>query len=55
MKIVINDCFGGYSLSPIAMQELAKLKGKECYFFTTDLKTKEYKSISLEEAEKTFV
>lgn len=55
MKIVINSCFGGYSLSPCAIKELAKAKGKDCYFFTCDLKSDDYKSISLEEAENTFM
>lgn len=42
MKIAINSCFGGFSLSPLAVQRLsplavqrlAQLQGKECYFFT---------------------
>jgi len=33
MKIVINGCFGGFSLSPKAVKRLAELNGKECYFF----------------------
>jgi hypothetical protein len=37
VKIVINSCFGGFSLSPAAVKRLAELKGKECYFFKTDL------------------
>lgn len=55
MKIVINDCYGGYSLSPLAIKELAKIKGKECYFFEARLGSKEYKQITLEEAGKTFL
>lgn len=54
MKIVINTCFGGYSISALATKELAKRKGKECYFFTTDLRTHEYTPVSIEEAEKAF-
>ena len=54
MKIVINTNFGGYSISPLATKELAKRKGKECFFFTTDLKTHEYTQVSIEEAEKAF-
>jgi hypothetical protein len=34
MKVVINSCFGGFSLSPLAVQELAKRKGRACYLFT---------------------
>ena len=32
-KIVINTCFGGFGLSPLAVKEYLKLKGKECYFY----------------------
>ncbi len=35
MKIVINQCFGGFSLSPLAVRRFAELLGKECYFFKT--------------------
>lgn len=34
MKIVINSCFGGFSLSPAGVRRLAELNGRECYFFT---------------------
>jgi hypothetical protein len=33
MKIVINTCHGGFSLSPKAIEMLAKKQNKECYFF----------------------
>ena len=33
MKVVINGCYGGFSLSPEAMKMLAKKKGRECHFF----------------------
>jgi hypothetical protein len=53
MKIAINICFGGFGLSPLAMQEYAKRKGKECYFFRTDYSDKTMKSVpcTLEEAQ----
>ncbi len=38
MKVAINACFGGFGLSPQAMKRLAELKGRECYFFTQDIK-----------------
>jgi hypothetical protein len=34
MKVVINACYGGFSLSPRAVKRLAELNGRECYFFT---------------------
>lgn len=37
MKIVINRCYGGFGLSPLAVKRLAELKGKECYFFKVSL------------------
>ncbi len=33
MKIVINKCYGGFSLSAKAVKRLAELEGKECHFF----------------------
>lgn len=33
MKVVINKCFGGFSLSPKAIKRLAELQGRKCYFF----------------------
>lgn len=36
MKIVINKCFGGFGLSPLAEKEYLKLKGKKAYFYVED-------------------
>ncbi len=33
MKVVINSCFGGFSLSPLAIKALAKRKGRKCFVF----------------------
>lgn len=33
MKIVINNCFGGFSLSEEATEYYLKLKGLPCYFY----------------------
>lgn len=32
-KIVVNRCFGGFSISGEAVKRLAELQGKECYAF----------------------
>jgi hypothetical protein len=37
MKVVINECYGGFGLSSKAMSRIAELQGRECYTF--DLKT----------------
>jgi len=37
MKVVINKCFGGFSLSPAAVARLAELEGRECHAFKQDL------------------
>lgn len=52
MKIVVNHCYGGFSLSAKAVFELAKLKGKKCYFFKFDFKSKAYTKLSMEQANK---
>lgn len=33
MKVVINSCYGGFSLSPKAEKRYLELQGKEAYFF----------------------
>lgn len=37
MKIVINRCFGGFSLSAHAIARIAELRGHPCFFFVQDL------------------
>lgn len=49
MKIVKNNCYGGYSISPKAIKRLAELDGKECYFFEGGL-SEDYEEITEEEA-----
>ena len=36
VNVAINNCYGGFSLSPKAVHLLACRQGKPCYFFTTD-------------------
>lgn len=50
MKIVINNCYGGFGLSPLAVKRLAELDEKECYFFTGGIAEKKYTPITLEQA-----
>lgn len=57
MKVVINRCFGGFSLSALAVKRMAELQGKECYFFSScgpsgSLEMGKYFPISLEQAEE---
>ena len=51
MKVVINKCYGGFSLSPKAVKLLADKRGQKCYFFESsyDNKTGEHKYIPLSE------
>lgn len=41
-EIVINTCFGGFGLSAKARRYLAKLKGKELWFYRYNYRTKKY-------------
>jgi hypothetical protein len=54
MKVVINKCFGGYSLSALAIKELARLNGKKAYFFQTNYlgSGTKYEPITLKELTK---
>jgi hypothetical protein len=54
MKVVINNCFGGFSLSMKATKMLAQLKGKDCYFFNSSFKTGDIKYTSAEEEDGLF-
>lgn len=44
MKVVINRCYGGFSLSHLAVKEYLKRKGKDCFFYENNI-TKPYKKI----------
>lgn len=33
MKLVINNCYGGFSISNFAHKEFLRRKGKDCYFY----------------------
>lgn len=33
MKVVINRCYGGFSISPLAVERLMELQGRKCYPF----------------------
>lgn len=54
MKIVINACFGGFNLSPFGVKELARRKGKECYFFTSPM-AGPYEPLTINGAEEAFI
>lgn len=56
MKVVINACFGGFSLSAKAIKRYAELGGRECYFFTTQRSPtydlNKYIPVTIEEADQ---
>lgn len=47
MKVVINVCFGGFSLSPLAVKRLSELKGKQCFFFSSKGYPNDYEPIDM--------
>lgn len=50
MRLVINRCYGGYSLSAKAVKRLAELQGKPCFFFKHDYaKKKRFIPVTIEE------
>jgi hypothetical protein len=51
MKIAINKCYGGFGLSPIAVQEYLRLRGKDCFYYQADYGQKIWKKVSIEEAD----
>ena len=53
MKIVINACFGGFSLSRAAVKRYAELQGRPCYFFGTSFGKDATRYIPLQDSEKT--
>lgn len=42
MKIVINKCYGGFELSPLAFKKLAELQGKQVYFYVPIYNSDDY-------------
>ena len=58
MKVAINTCFGGFSLSSFAVKRIAELKGKPCFFFIQDIKqgfSSDYIPVTVEKANGDFM
>lgn len=62
MKVVINACYGGFSLSPEAVKFIADKKGLPCHFYIEDeshesqnYDDRAYKKVSAEEAQDAFM
>ena len=57
-KVVINACYGGFSMSPAAVRRLAEMDRRPCYFFVNDrdangdLSLRRYRRVSEAEAAK---
>lgn len=54
MRVVINSCYGGFSLSAMATKLYYEKRGKEVYFFKGGLGKEPYVEISLDKADSTF-
>lgn len=55
-KVVINNCYGGFGLSPKAVARLAELQGKRAYFFNHSFsyEATRYAPIKIEECKSLF-
>lgn len=55
-KVVINNCFGGFGLSPLATKMYAEAHGKPCYFFKLEYKNNKgiYHQVSIDECKGLF-
>jgi hypothetical protein len=56
MKVIINKCYGGFGLSPRAIQLYLSKIGKECFFYKqtgySHQGNEKHEKVTLEEAEK---
>ena len=52
-KIVINNCYGGFSLSPLAVKRYYELKYPEVqlFFYKLDFPLDSYQKVSMDEAD----
>ena len=48
IKVVINTCHGGFSLSPKAIEKIAERKGKKCFFFKSTVKDGKMKDVKIQ-------
>lgn len=60
MKVVINQQWGGFELSPKATKRLAELKGRKCYFYVHErnngtLNLDKYVSVTMTQAANEFI
>lgn len=61
VKIVVNRCYGGFGLSPLAQKRYLELIGKGCYFYKQTKFAHEndgvaiYNRISIEDAKDAFM
>ena len=54
MKVVINRCYGGFSLSHLAVKEYLKRKGKECFFYVNNF-DEPYKKVNEPDEKSMFI
>lgn len=52
MKIVINNQYGGFGLSTLAIREFLKLKGKEAHFYGMDYSDRKFHYTKIENPNK---
>lgn len=52
-KVVINDCYGGYSLSPAGMEALLERKGQKAYHYANARKPAQHSRVGQFEGDVT--